>query len=427
MSNMENIKNNIPVILFSFLPISIIVGSSLSLLNIVLFSLCFLLIYFLKTNIKIYDLKPVFALIILNLYLLFNSFISLDTTSGIYRNFGFVRFILFFLMVNYLFSINEKNLNILKTWTIIFFIVLIDTYIERFTGSNIFGFGKLEIDGVPQPNGDRVMSFFRDEPIVGSFLCGFSFIILGYIFNFLKSQKTLKIFGLLIILSILIGVMLTGERSNSLKALIGFFIFISLIDFVKLRSKILILFSIIIIFFLTISFSHYIKQRFIKQFYDQIKTKEVRDKFLENSQYIKLYKSGFYVFKNYPWLGVGNKNYRVETCDVQKNLIYKEYHCLTHPHQVYIEMLSEHGIIGTITILSIIFYLMFRIIRKIIDSRNFIQAGCFIFLLVNFVPLLPSGSFFSNFNITLFMINFSIMYAVNKETNIFSKKNDINI
>ena len=90
-------------------------------------------------------------------------------------------------------------------------------------------------------------------------------------------------------------------------------------------------------------------------------------------------------------------------------------------------MLSEHGIIGTITILSIIFYLMFRIIRKIIDSRNFIQAGCFIFLLINFVPLLPSGSFFSNFNITLFMINFSIMYAVNKETNIFSKKNDINI
>ena len=49
------------------------------------------------------------------------------------------------------------------------------------------------------------------------------------------------------------------------------------------------------------------------------------------------------------------------------------------------------------------------------------------YLLINFVPLLPSGSFFNNFNLTLFMINFSLMYAVNKETNIFSKKNDINI
>ena len=86
-------------------------------------------------------------------------------------------------------------------------------------------------------------------------------------------------------------------------------------------------------------------------------------------------------------------------------------------------MLSEHGIIGTIIIMSIIFYLAFRIIRKIIDSRNYIQAGCLVFLLINFTPILPSGSFFNNFNITLFMINFSLMYAVNKETNIFKKKN----
>ena len=65
---------------------------------------------------------------------------------------------------------------------------------------------------------------------------------------------------------------------------------------------------------------------------------------------------------------------------------------------------------------------MFRIIRKIIDSKNYIQAGCFIFLIINFMPLLQSGSFFNNFNITLFMINFSLMYAINKETNIFQKK-----
>ena len=88
-------------------------------------------------------------------------------------------------------------------------------------------------------------------------------------------------------------------------------------------------------------------------------------------------------------------------------------------------MISEHGIIGTIVILSIILYLVFRIIRKIIDSRNYIQTGCLAYLFINFIPLLPSGSFFNNFNLTLFMINFSLMYAVNKETNIFSKKNSI--
>ena len=422
MKNIEKIKINIPIILFSVLPISIIIGTSFSLINTVLFSLCFIIIYFSNNDIKINDFKPVLLLFILYLYLIFNSLISVDITSGIYRNFGFIRFILFFLMVNYIFFINRKNSIIMNIWTIIFFIILVDVYIERFTGSNIFGFGELEINGVPQPYANRVISFFRTEPIAGAFLCGFCFIVMGYVLKFLKSKKILKILGFIIILSCLFGVILTGERSNGLKVLIGFIVFISIIDYVNLRSKIIILLSIFTIFILIINFSDYIKLRYIGQFYSEIKTKDQRKKFFENSLYIRLYKSGFHVFKNNPWFGVGNKNYRIETCDKKKNSINKEYICLTHPHQVYIEMLSEHGIVGTIIILSIIFYLMFRIIRKIIVSRNFIQAGCFTYLLINFIPILPSGSFFSDFNLTLFMINLSLMYAVNKETNIFSKK-----
>ncbi len=416
---MNNIKTNILKVLFSILPISIIIGSSVSLLNIVLLILCFAFIYLSKNYIKIYDFKPVLFLIILNIYLLFNSLISVDMMSGIFRNFGFVRFILFFVMVNYLFSINEKNLDVLKIWMTIFFIVLVDIYIERFTGSNIFGFGKID-----QIYGDRIISFFRNEPIAGSFICGFSFIIFGYILSFFKTKKKYKALGLLIILFCLIGIMLTGERSNSLKALIGIIIFISMIDYVKLKQKILIFISIFAIFFFAINFSDYLKFRYIDLIYSKIKLKDERKEFLDKSIYITLYKSGFYVFKNNPWFGVGNKNYRIETCDPKKNSIQKEYRCLTHPHQIYIEMLSEHGIIGTIIIMSIFFYLAFRIIRKIIDSKNYIQVGCLVFLLINFIPVLPSGAFFNNYNLTLFMINFSLMYAVNKKTNIFSKKND---
>ena len=420
---MNNIKISIPTVLLSFLPISIILGSSVSLINTVLFGLCFILIYFIKNDIRIYDFKPVLLLIILNLYLVFNSLISNDIMSGIYRNFGFARFILFFLMINYLFFISEKNFNILKIWSIIFFVVLIDVYIERFTGSNILGFGGIENAINAQTRGYRVVSFFKTEPIPGAFLCGFSFIVVGFVLNFLKSKKILKLLGFLIIFFCLVGVMVTGERSNGLKALIGFSIFISIIDYVKLRDKILVFSTLFIIFLLTVNFSDYVKYRYIDQLYIKINTKDEREKFLNNSLYIKLYKSGFYVFKNNPWFGVGNKNYRVETCDTNKNSIHKEYYCLTHPHQIYIEMLSEHGIFGTIIIMGIIFYLAFRLIRKIIDTRNYIQAGCLIFLLINFVPILPSGSFFNNFNITLFMINFSLMYAINKETNIFFKKN----
>ena len=107
---MEKIKSYVPIILFSFLPISIIIGSGVSLLNTVLFSLCSIFIYFSKNKFKIQDFKPIIFLIILYLYLILNSFNSVDIASGIYRNFGFIRFILFFLMVNYLFLLTKKIL-----------------------------------------------------------------------------------------------------------------------------------------------------------------------------------------------------------------------------------------------------------------------------------------------------------------------------
>ena len=64
--------------------------------------------------------------------------------------------------------------------------MIVDIYVERYTGSNILGYGKIQIDGVLQPNGFRVVSFFKTEPIAGAFAAGFFFIISGYLINSLK-------------------------------------------------------------------------------------------------------------------------------------------------------------------------------------------------------------------------------------------------
>ena len=124
---------------------------------------------------------------------------------------------------------------------------------------------------------------------------------------------------------------------------------------------------------------------------------------------------------NYPIFGVGNKNYRVETCseEVKNN---KNYYCLTHPHQIYIEFLSEHGLIGSLIILGIFFSLMFKILLNILKSKNYIQIGTFCYVLFVFTPLLPSGSFFSDLNSTLLWLNISLMFACCKKTNIFNYK-----
>ena len=57
-----------------------------------------------------------------------------------------------------------------------------------------------------------------------------------------------------------------------------------------------------------------------------------------------------------------------------------------------------------------------------IEEKNFIGVGCFCYLFTIFTPLIPSGSFFSDYNISLFFINLSIMYASSKQLNIFNKR-----
>ncbi len=413
---------NFPILLLSILPLSIILGPSISLINTILIGLFYCFQYFENKKIFICDTKAIIALFILYIYLIFNTLISIDPSIGLGRNVGFIRFLLFFLTINFIFFKFKNNQQIFKIWTIVFVILIFDIYVERITGSNLLGFGKTQIDNVLQPHGMRIVSFFKTEPVAGAFATGFFFIVSGYLINIFKKKRDLRIFILFLIILSFVGILITGERSNTIKAFFGIILFFLITDFLKWKTKIFSLILFIIGLFTIINSTDYLKTRYIGQLYGQIKTEERRIKFVENSLYFRLYKSGISVFRNYPILGVGNKNYRIETCDEKKNKKYKDYHCLTHPHQIYIELLSEHGIFGTVVILSIIFYLLFRLLGQIIKSQNYLQIGTFIFILINFVPLLPSGSFFNDFNLTLFMINFSLMYAVNKETNIFSKK-----
>ena len=169
---------------------------------------------------------------------------------------------------------------------------MFDVYFERFTGSNTLGFGSVEINGVPQPNGDRVVSFFKDEPISGAFMSGFIFILLGFIFSNFKKDNLSKFLSFLILMIFLIGVLITGERSNAIKVFIGCFIFLFFIDYIKLRTKVIITVFFIGIFLIIISYSDYFKTRYVGQIYNQLVDKEARSKFV-NNLYIQLYKSEY--------------------------------------------------------------------------------------------------------------------------------------
>jgi O-antigen ligase len=135
------------------------------------------------------------------------------------RNFGFLRIIILFVAFNYFFQDETFFKKIFKFWSIVIFIVLIDVFIESFTGKNILGFGELY--------GKRIVSFFKDEPIVGGYLNGFYLIIIGFLLNEFKDNK--KLFDILLSIIFIISILLTGERSNTIKAILGISIFLCFI------------------------------------------------------------------------------------------------------------------------------------------------------------------------------------------------------
>ena len=411
----SKILNSYFLILFSFIPASIIIGPAFSLFNILLIDISFIFFILSKKDFKFLSNKTVKLIILLCLYLIFNSIVAKDFSMSALRNFGFIRFGILFLAFNYFFY-NKVFINkVLIVWILTLSLLSLDTYIESILGKNILGYG--------ENHASRIVSFFKDEPIVGGYINGFYLIIIGYLFylnkDFLNRYKNII---LIVSIFFLIAIILTGERSNSIKAIFAFILFYFINDYFKFKEKIfsILLLTLMIVFFLNNSV--FLKTRYGAQFFKPIASffqtnKELNkgDEFKDNI-YIRLYQSGFEVFKRYKFFGVGNKNYRVETCSKEKKL---NYICTTHPHQLYFEFLAEHGIFGTMILFFILFSLIFSKIKLIFSSKNYLQLGSLIFLLTLFIPFLPSGRFFADYNLTIFWINLSIMYAVGKKTNVY--------
>ena len=399
----NNKTNNYFLFLFSLIPISIIIGPSISLANILIIDISFLILIFLKKDFIFLKSDAIKYLLILYIYLIFNSLISIDFEMGLARNLGFLRFIVLFIAFNYFLGQKSFLKIMLIAWTVIISIVLLDVFFESISGKNIFGFGG------PLVYGNRIVSFFKDEPIVGGYIYSFYLIILGFLFNeFYKKKNFIVIFSIFF----LVAIILTGERSNTIKALLGLFIFYSILKEYDFKKKFILLITTIIIFSTLLLNSSFLKVRFIGQMETYL---------TKNSIYFSIYRSGYEVFKNYKLFGVGNKNYRVETCKPENKDFKKEknYYCTTHPHQIYFEFLSEHGFFGSIFLVFIFYKLIFSKYREILINNNYILLGSFTYLVITFIPLLPGGAFFSDYMLTVFMLNLSLFYASNQRLNIF--------
>ena len=168
----NNYLQKIYFTLISLIPVTIIIGPSVSLATIVFIGLLLISNLYFDKNLNILKENTFIILLFFYLYLIFNSFIAIDFEVGAPRNFGFIRFILLFLAINYFFYKYKNSENILIIWIITIFLIVFDSYIEIIFGKNILGNSS--------PYKQRIVSFFIDEPIVGGYLLGFLFLSIGW-------------------------------------------------------------------------------------------------------------------------------------------------------------------------------------------------------------------------------------------------------
>jgi O-antigen ligase len=108
-----------------------------------------------------------------------------------------------------------------------------------------------------------------------------------------------------------------------------------------------------------------------------------------------------------------NLQYKSGGKDIYFDKDYKlsEYRCATHPHQIYFEFLSELGFFGLIIMLFFIIYISLKSFYFYFKNRNLVLLSTTLFVCSTFIPLIPSGSFFTSFGATIFWLNIGILIS----------------
>jgi O-antigen ligase len=246
---------------------------------------------------------------------------------------------------------------------------------------------------------------------IAHLIIGFVPLIAGFFY-----QKKKIILSLIIIFLTCLMLIVINERSNALRFSIITFLFIVFIKDFSFRYKVLFFVTTIFLFFIIIFFSkgdYSLKQRYVTEPIATFSNKSILEG-IKYTTYGAHYFTAIKIFKNYPLLGSGIRTFRIE-CSKEiyndKSLAANAQRCSTHPHQIYFEILSELGFVGFVVFFGLFFYIILKKIINFYKTNNYFVLASTLYVLVVFLPLLPSGSFFTSFGATIFWINFSFMVS----------------
>ncbi len=433
LNRQYNIKKFFSILL-AILPVSFIAGNLIININILLIiSSCFLI--YQKEIFKIKYLlldKTIFLFFLLILFTgIYNDIFFVITDAfpkGYYtvlKSIFFLKYLFFYLSLRFLI---EKNLVSLKNFFISCFFctlfVSIDIFYQFYNGKDIFGF---ETAG----SGRKLAGPFGDEQIAGGYLQRFSifsFFLLP-LFFYQYSIKFSKYLIPILFFIFFTGIVLSGNRMPMVLFIFAIFL---IVLFQKQTRKYLIPFIIIffIIFSSIYNLNSEVKNNF-DNFYKQINKMVIiavnRDFSNKNSpQYLKEFSSFYDTWMINKYIGGGIKNFRYY-CHVRENIDKNsKFICNMHPHNYYLEILTETGLIGFAIVVFIfiqVFYLSFikkYFLNKFSENYNLIVPFIFLFITEIF-PLKSTGSFFTTGNSTYLFLILGILVGLSQKDNLIEK------
>ena len=403
--------------LFNIFPLIILLSSGYITAYIALFIIYgykFLLDNKIKIKIFLFD----YLIFIFFIFSIISTIINYGNSDYIIlaKSVSNIRFAFLFLLIRNLFHqkiIKIKTLLILSTLCTAF--VSLDIFLQFIYGKNILGYP--EIDG-------RYGGVFGKEAIAGSYIQKLSMLAILPFF-YLKLKKKINNNILIILITIILGagILITLDR---MPFFIYIFSLILLLILLKNFRKIISLSILIIILFFTVMYksndlihnrykpifrnAEIINSQIIDLIRNDKNTINKGENFKEKTyqtgiEYFALYDSAFYVLKSSFWLGSGTKSYHKKCHELRKN--EQDLLCAPHPHNLYLEILVNQGIIG-FTIFAVFLFFLFK--RYFLDltklrinqTDRLLKIIFLIILIVELWPLRSYGSIFQTVNGSIF-------------------------
>ncbi len=427
---------NLQLYLLILMPWAIISGPLFSDLILILFGISFIINTIISKKYEFFYNKIFIIFLIWCIYILTISIFSSNILLSFQSTLFYFRFGLFFLGVIFILYHNNEGIYYFSISLFISFLfVILDAFVQYFTGFNLIGF---------EYSHPRLSGIFGEEKVLGSYITRILPFILAIIYLIKDKFKDNFLTDILFVLLLFLSGMITylsGERTALFYYLIVFCITLIIKFNFRFYMIFFSFFAISSLFFIfniyevnkNRIFNETSRQIFDNSKYDfynnegEIIEYPIPGVSLFSIQHQALFISSAKIIEDHFVFGIGPKLFR-EVCKKDKYRVFNKRDpnsingCNTHPHHSYIQIFLETGLFGFVFLVFIFISIIYLLTKNIYlswrQNYNNILISKIYFLVCFFItvwPLVPSGNFFNNWLSIIYYLPLGFYLFVNSK------------